>query len=140
MPNPVRLLLIEDDPDDAFFMRLAFGQACPSALLHRVADGDEAVAWLAGDGPYADRTTYPLPDQVLLDLKLPRRSGLDVLRWIRAQPCFTTLPVTVLSGSGLPSDMNEAHTLGVRGYLQKPVSLSGFNEAVRAFCAREGLG
>ncbi len=132
------ILLVEDDPDDAFFMTRAFASECPAAELHIVRDGEEAIAYLAGRGRYADRAAHPFPCHVLLDLKLPRLSGLEVLRWIRAQPAHAALPVTVLSGSDLPSDVAEARTLGVADYLQKAVSLPGFIEAVRRFCVSAG--
>ncbi len=83
-------------------------------------DGDAAVQYLAGETPYRDRTVYPLPVVVLLDLKLPRRSGAEVLFWIRQQPKLKRLPVVVLTSSREYADINRIYDLGVNAYIVKP--------------------
>ncbi|MDP9349733.1 MAG: response regulator, partial [Gemmatimonadota bacterium] len=94
-------------------------------------DGDQAVAYLSGEGEYADRSRYPLPGLVLLDVKLPRRSGHEVLEWIRAKPVLRRIPVVVLTSSDVPDDRNRAYDLGASSYLVKPSGTSDRNEMVR---------
>ena len=86
------VLLVEDDPNDVFLVERAVRKAGVRATLQVVGDGDKAVAYLGGQGPYTDRERHPLPVLVLLDLKLPRRSGLEVLTWLRQQPGLKRLP------------------------------------------------
>jgi CheY-like chemotaxis protein len=114
-------LLAEDDPRDVQLIQRAFGKAGIGQPVHVVRDGEEAVAYLAGTGPYADRGQYPLPDVLLLDIKMPRKSGLEVLAWLRAQPGLRRLRVAILTSSRESPDINRAHDLGVSSYLVKPV-------------------
>jgi DNA-binding response OmpR family regulator len=97
-----------------------------------VLDGEEAVVYLAGEGRYADRLRYPLPGLVLLDLKLPRRSGLEVLQWLREQQVLRRLPVVVLSSSREATDIDRAYDLGANSYLVKPVGSDALLGMVRA--------
>ncbi|MFN7145067.1 MAG: response regulator, partial [Myxococcota bacterium] len=129
---PGRILVVEDDEDDLLFLRRAFERVGLRAPISAVTDGDAAVAYLAGTGPYADRAAYPPAERVLLDLKLPRRSGLEVLRWIRSHPAHRELPVILLTSSDDPSDVAAGRALGIDAYLVKPV---GFGELVQV--ARE---
>lgn len=116
------ILLVEDDANDVFLLRRAFTKAGIESGLHTVGDGEEAVAYLAGDGKFSDRDQHPLPQLVLLDLKLPRRSGLEVLEWVRARPELRRIPVIVLTSSRESRDVNRAYDLGANSYLVKPVS------------------
>ena len=95
-----------------------------------VRDGDQAVAYLEGKGDYADRKQHPLPVVVLLDLKLPRRSGLEVLEWMRAQPDLRRIPVVVLTSSRESVDVNKAYDLGANSYLVKPVTFNDLVELI----------
>ncbi len=130
MSHPT-ILQVEDDANDV----LLFEQACRKAGLtvpiHRVSDGDEALAYLRGQGPFADRDEHPLPRLVLLDLKMPRVSGFEVLAWLRRQERFRRLPVVVLSSSNHESDVKRALELGVNSYLVKPVQFDALVEVVR---------
>lgn len=92
-----------------------------------VGNGEEAVAYLRGDGKYADRQQHPLPFMLLLDLKLPRLSGHEVLQWLRGQPLLKRLPVVVLTSSRQPADINLAYELGANSYLVKPVVFEEFS-------------
>ncbi len=121
--NGRTILLVEDDPNDAFFLHYAFEVAGITNPLEVVADGQQAINYLAGACKYADRTRYPFPCMVLLDLKLPVRMGLDVLAWIRLQPKLRPLLVLVLTSSSDPRDMDEAYRLRARSYLVKPLSV-----------------
>lgn len=118
------VLYVEDDPDDVMFMRLGFANAGLTRPLHVLTDGQQAIDYLAGTGPYADRAIYPVPGLMLLDLSLPRVSGLDVLRWICDQAHLHELPVVVLSTSARRDDWLQAQHLGANGYLVKPPDMT----------------
>lgn len=117
------ILLIEDDKNDVFFLRYALESAGVTNPLQVAEDGEEAVHYLAGAGPYADRERYPIPCLVLLDLKLPFRTGLEVLDWIHRQPELQTLLVVVLTSSAEIADVDAAYRLGARSFLVKPLSV-----------------
>ena len=125
------ILLVEDNSTDALMIRRAFRKANLANPLQVVDDGDKAVAYLSGQGPYADREKYPLPVLLLLDLKLPRRSGLEVLEWLRQQEGLKRLPVVVLTSSKESSDVNRAYDLGANSYLVKPVDFDPLREMVK---------
>jgi CheY-like chemotaxis protein len=114
------ILLVEDNPKDVFLMQRALRKAQIMTAMQVVNDGDAAVHYLAGEAPYSDRLTHPLPVVVLLDLKLPRRSGAEVLAWIRDQPQLRRLPVVVLTSSREYSDINHIYDLGANAYITKP--------------------
>jgi len=114
------ILLVEDSPDDALLIQRAFRKANLANPVQLVRDGEEAVAYLSGATPYEDRGRFPLPVFMLLDLKLPRRSGLEVLAWLRQEPAVRRLPVVVLTSSRESVDVNRAYDLGANSYLVKP--------------------
>ena len=118
------VLYVEDDPTDVMFMRLGFANAGLTVPLHVVDDGQQAIDYLAGAGPYANRAIYPMPGLVLLDLNLTGVSGLDVLRWVCTQPHLQELPVVVLSASTRPDDRFQVQHLGASGYLVKPADMN----------------
>lgn len=133
--NPVDVqcvLFAEDDDNDAFFLERAFKQARIANPLHRVIDGEEAINYLAGHDKYADREKYPLPSMMLLDLKMPRKNGFEVLRWLRAQPGLKRLPVVVLTSSKEDPDINRAYELGANTYVVKPVQFEGLAEMMKS--------
>lgn len=117
---PPRMLIVEDDENDEILLRRALEFSGQEIPMEFVKDGQQALDYLDGNGEYADRTRHPLPSLVLLDLKMPRLTGFDVLRWVRAQPAYLRLPVVVLSGSMWPGDIDEAYRLGANSYLVKP--------------------
>jgi CheY-like chemotaxis protein len=119
------ILLVEDNPDDVLLTRRAIRKAGLQTSLSVVGDGDEAVAYLEASGMYSDRKAFPLPSLILLDLKLPKRSGLEVLQWISKQQAYTTTPVIVLTSSTEEEDINQAYAYGANSYLQKPVAFNG---------------
>lgn len=131
--SPATILLAEDETNDVFLMRRAFEKAKLLHPLPVVSDGAEAISYLSGEGRYANRQEFPLPTLLLLDLKLPRRSGLEVLEWIRRQPSpLRRLPVVILSSSQQTIDINRAYELGANSYLVKPVDFAGLLELVKA--------
>ncbi len=131
MSAEATILLVEDEPDDADLLTRAFRKGGIGNPVRHVEDGDQAVAYLAGHAPYLDRERHPLPTVVLLDLKLPRRSGFEVLEWLRAQPGLRRLPVVVLTSSGQADDVNRAYDLGANSYLVKPAAAAALADMVR---------
>src|SRR5579884_1020239 len=93
------ILLVDDDEGDRELVRYALEQGRGETELRCVEDGEQAIAYLAGEGRYSDRAAYPLPDVVLLDLKMPRRSGFEVLEWARSQAALKDLPILVMTSS-----------------------------------------
>jgi len=126
------ILVVEDDPNDVLLIQRAFDKARILNPLQTVGNGDDAVAYLAGEGSFADRQRHPFPVLVLLDLKLPRRSGLEVLEWIRGQVGLKRLPVVVLTSSKETTDVNQAYDLGANSYLVKPVGFDSLLELVKS--------
>jgi CheY-like chemotaxis protein len=114
------ILQVEDDENDVFLLERVFKRAGIANPLRIAADGQIAIDYLAGQGDFRDRERYPLPCLVLLDLKLPKRDGLEVLEWIRRQPALRNLVVVVFSSSSLPQDIERAYKLGANSYVQKP--------------------
>jgi DNA-binding response OmpR family regulator len=99
-------------------------------------DVEKSLAYLAGTGAYADREHHPMPALVLLDLRLPRKCGWEVLAWIRSRPALKYLPVVVLSSSEQESDVVTARQLGANDYFAKPVSLGPLREIIREICSK----
>ena len=130
-----RILIVEDNGDDVALIRRAFKHCKIANPLSVVSDGDAAIEYLSGTGPYADRTEHPLPALVMLDLKLPRRSGLEVLEWMKQQPLLKRTPVVILTSSKEHKDVNRAYDLGANSYLTKPVEF----EDLRALVERMHL-
>lgn len=125
MPTDFTILLVEDSPDDVLLIQRAFRKANLINPISVVDDGEKAIQYLSGAGAYADRASHPLPVLVLLDLKLPRKSGHEVLAWIKQHPSFKRIPVVVLTSSTETIDVNKAYDLGANSYLVKPV---GFDD------------
>jgi CheY-like chemotaxis protein len=117
------VLMADDSADDRFFLRRAMDDCerfCPVA---EVEDGAAAIAYLKGEGQFADRSRYAMPDLLLLDLKMPRATGFDVLQWLKTVS-FPALKVAVLSGSVLDSDKEKCKELGAHAYFTKCASIS----------------
>jgi CheY-like chemotaxis protein len=125
------ILQVEDDPNDVFLLQHAMKKAGVTNPIKVVSDGQQAIDYLQGTGPFADREKFPAPFLVLLDLKLPRVMGLDVLKWIRRQ-AGTRKIVVVLSASDQPTDISQAYELGANGFLVKPAEARKMEETARA--------
>jgi CheY-like chemotaxis protein len=126
------ILLVEDEENDVMLLQRAFRRAGMVNPLQVVRHGDDAVAYLEGSGEYTDRAKYPLPVLVLLDLKLPRRTGLEVLEWVKGQTGVKKIPIVVLTSSKNDSDVDRAYDLGANSYLVKPVSFETLLELVKS--------
>jgi CheY-like chemotaxis protein len=131
--NNACILQVEDDENDVFFMKHAFKRAGITNLVQVVTDGQMAMDYLAGSGAFADRTAYPQPNMVLLDLKLPKKNGLEVLEWIRGQAGLRTVVVIVLTSSPNGQDARRAYQLGANSYVVKPGDLQKYAEFARRF-------
>lgn len=126
--------LVEDNRDDVFLIQRSLRQAGLSRPVIVFEDGDAVIQYLSGEGMYADRDRYPLPDLLLLDLKLPRRDGFEVLRWVRDQSGLRRLVVAVLTGSRQNADVQRAYELGANSYLVKPVGLQAVTRLGESLC------
>ncbi len=125
------VLHVEDDPNDLFFTAKAFKKVAPQVHLIQIDDGEKAVSYLSGTGDYADAAKHPRPHMVLLDLKLPRRSGLEILEWMRKIESLRDIPAVILSSSKDPSDVERANGLGVSTYLVKSSDIQLMREMLR---------
>src|SRR5688500_9122357 len=120
------VVIAEDSHDDAFLIQRAFKDHGSMRPPHIVNDGAEAIAYIAGEGIYADRMTYPFPNLIILDLKMPRVDGFQVLEWLRDHPDFRVIPTVVWSASSDQRDVKHAYCLGANGYLCKPTEYPQF--------------
>jgi CheY-like chemotaxis protein len=125
------VLLIDDDPADVFLVQRAFAKLGLGSDLRVVNDGEEAIQYLNGASQYGDRERFPLPSFILLDLKMPRRSGFEVLEWLRGQPSLRRLPVIVWTSSSQMSDINKAYDVGANSYLVKTANPEAMQELTR---------
>jgi CheY-like chemotaxis protein len=122
------ILLVDDREEDVLLVRLAFQRASLPNPLYIVRDGEEAMSYLSGEGKYGNRAEYPLPDLMLLDLRMPRIDGFQVLQWLRQQPGFGNLPVIVLTSSEYLRDVDQAYKLGANSFMIKPLDFQNFLE------------
>jgi two-component system, response regulator len=128
------ILLVEDDPDDAFFLKRAFEQLDFDCDLTKAEDGQEALDCLKG--PAAGRSR---PTHMILDISVPKVSGLDILSWMRSRPELRSIPVIVLSGSAEPAHARWVQSLGIDAMMKKPLSLDGLAEIARDIGRRWGI-
>jgi CheY-like chemotaxis protein len=125
-------LVVEDDPSIVLLLKRAFRKAGLDQPVAFASDGDDAIDYLSGRGKYEDRDRYPVPDLVLLDLHLPKRSGLEVLTWIRSDSAYNRLPVVILTGSASNATVRRAYELGANSVLFAPLDQDGLMEMIRA--------
>ena len=128
--NEIEILLVEDNPTDAELTIRALKKKNLTNNLEWVKDGAEALDFLFATGKYADRSTEDLPKLVLLDLRMPKVDGLEVLQKIKADDRTRKIPVVVLTSSKEDKDIVESYKLGVNSYVSKPVEFDEFTEAV----------
>jgi CheY-like chemotaxis protein len=130
MPNRKAILVADDSVEDAYILKRAFEKAGLTVPIQFVRDGEELVDYLSGTDEFSDRKNHPMPKLVLLDLKMPKMNGFDVLRWLQHQPELRRLIVTVLSSSDESEDVNLAYDLGANSYVVKPNGLTGYANIV----------
>lgn len=130
------ILVVEDNEDHALLVRLAARRVQSNLDIRIARDGRDAVAYLGGAPPYADRAEHPLPELVILDLVMPNLDGFGVLEWIKGRPALQTLPVVVLTSSVNPKDETRALSAGARAFHTKPASLDELGVEVRHILER----
>src|SRR5258708_28068533 len=131
MENPVHILLVEDNRMDVELTLDAFREARLMNTVRVASNGQAALDYLFGQGVYADREAYPIPNLILLDLKLPGLDGFEVLKQIKSTPVLKRLPVVILTSSKEEGDRALSYDSGANSYLVKPVSFDGFLGVVR---------
>ncbi len=127
------ILLVEDNEDEVFLMQRAFRKANISNSLQVARDGIEALEYLEGKGKFTDRIKHPFPVAVFLDLNMPKKSGLEVLEYVRQQPQLKKLVVYILSSSTRPADIESAAFLGANAYFIKPSQIEKFQELIETW-------
>ena len=138
MTNQQTILLVDDSENDLVLMKMAFQKADFKIPLQIVNNGEEAIAYLSGDGRYSNRAKFPLPAVILLDLNMPMKNGFDVLDWLRSQPLLPKrISTIVLTASVRPEDVERAFDLGANSYLVKPSALEDLISMIR--CLRDWL-
>jgi len=136
MAKKVLILVVDDNKDDVFFLRRAFEKAGLDHSIIHVWDGEEAVDYLSGVNGFTDRFRYPFPTLMLLDVKMPKLNGFDVLQWLLTRKDLQKLPVVMFSSSFQPEDIEKAKTLGAADYLSKPNGSEGFDQVVQTIASR----
>lgn len=131
------ILLVDDSENDILLTRMAFKRAGFNSALQEVRNGEQAIAYLKGDGVYSDRNQYPMPSIMLMDLNMPMKNGFDVLGWVRERPAFKRLSIVILTASMRPEDVERAFSLGANSYLVKPSDIAALGEMVR--CLRDWI-
>jgi len=126
------ILVVEDDREHFTLIEEGFRRARIANQLFRAGTAEEAIAYLSGEGEFANREAYPLPCLVLLDLKLPGESGFSVLEWVRSRGKFKRLPVVVLTASHMNADLDKAYSLGANSYLVKPFDVAEFRALIKS--------
>jgi CheY-like chemotaxis protein len=130
--NMHKILVAEDSEDDFLLIRDAFAENDLPVELLRVNDGEELLDYLFRRGPFASAGSAPAPELILLDLKMPRKNGLEALKEIKADPVLKRIPVIAFSTSGAEQDIRQAYDLGINAYVKKPVGFVLFSEAAKA--------
>ena len=133
MASQNTILLADDSEDDEILLKRVLrlsGLANPVILVH---DGEEAIAYLKGDGPYGDREKHPLPKVLMLDLKMPKKNGFEVLQWVKAQPALKDILVVVLTSSDRTEDVERSYQMGANSFLSKPCRVEDVRNLAKGF-------
>ncbi len=130
MNREAQILLVEDNKMDVALTINAFKEAHLSNEIHVVNSAEEALGYIKGEGAYSDRMIHPLPDIILLDLKMPGLGGLEFLKIIKSTPRLKRIPIIVLTSSNEEQDINRSYDYGANSYLVKPIEFSGFQKVV----------
>ena len=126
------ILVVDDDENDRFFIEHALQKTTLSLVVKMVNDGEEAIAYLQGEGKFSDRNLFPQPNLIFLDLKMPRVTGFELLEWLKSHEAFGRIPAVVISSSNAQEDIDRAYDLGANVYLIKPVSPEQFRKLFEA--------
>ena len=133
--EPFTVLVVEDNPEEVLLLKRACQQAGSNIVVQFVGNGEEAIEYLSGGDRFADRSEYPEPDLVLMDLKMPRKGGFEVLEWFRNLEEGALVPVIVLTSSSREADVQRAYSLGANTYFIKPSSFDEFREMLQILYA-----
>jgi CheY-like chemotaxis protein len=125
------ILIIDDEEHDVEFIKRAFGRAGVTNPIQAVANGEEAIEYLSGQGRFADRAAFPFPRVIITDLKMPQMGGLELLMWIQANPHCRVVPTVVLTSSTAPGDVDAAFAYGAAGFMAKPVNFRDLEQTVK---------
>jgi CheY-like chemotaxis protein len=138
--KPFSVLLVEDDDNDVILVKHTLKKARIQNPLQVVSDGEEAVEYLKGDGKYEDRDCWPLPELIVMDIKMPRLSGFDVLEWLKGNGGpLRRIPIVIVSSSDNPDDINRAYELGANAYMVKPMDSRGVEHLFQSITHYWGL-
>ena len=127
-----QVLIVEDDPNDAYFIKRAFELSGVHHTPHICGNIADAKRYLEGTGDYADRSRFPVPNMMMLDIKMPGGTGFDLLAWIREHPDVRIIPTIMMSSSSRPEDVKLAYCLGANAYMCKPIDTDRFREVFGA--------
>ena len=136
MAQKTPILVVDDNSDDVFFLCRAFKKAGLNHSIIHVSDGEEAVDYLSGKNGFEDRSQHPLPTLMLLDVKMPKLNGFDVLQWLLTRKDLEKLPVVMFSSSFEQEDVEQAKVLGATDYFTKPAGPEGFDQVVQTIAAK----
>jgi DNA-binding response OmpR family regulator len=125
------ILVLEDDENDALLLKRALRRLNVSSPVHIVTDGEEGIAYLSGTGKYRDRATYPFPGFIITDLKMPKKSGMEVLKWLSEHRELKVVPTLVLTSSKEESDVAKAYGFGANSYMVKPADFQDLERMMR---------
>jgi CheY-like chemotaxis protein len=125
------ILVVEDNPQEVLLMQKAFERSDTDVVAHFVVNGEEAIDYLSGTDRFRDRYTYPEPDLVVMDLKMPRKGGFELLEWFRNLQESALIPVVVMTSSNNEADVQRAYTLGANSYFLKPASFDEFRDTIK---------
>jgi len=134
MNEPFTILVVEDNDNEAILLQKAFKRVGGALAVHFVANGEEAIDYLSGTDQFSDRQTYPEPDLLVMDLKMPRKGGFEVLEWFRNLREGALIPVVILTASENEADVERAYGLGANSYFRKPAAFDEFREMVKVIC------
>lgn len=137
--NQFTVLLVEDDLNDIFLVKRAFKRAQVSNPLQVVTDGVEAIHYLQGKDKYADRHAYPLPKLIVMDIKMPRKTGFEVLEWVKNDGQLKRIPIIIVSSSDNPQEINRAYELGANAYMIKPMDFRSVEQLFQSITHYWGL-
>jgi CheY-like chemotaxis protein len=129
-PIPAPILIADDSDNDVFMLKARCQMARLTNPIVSVADGEATIAYLQGEGIYQNRAEYPYPVLLLLDLKMPRKNGFEVMEWIKAHPAHRQLPIIVLSAFGAAHQISRCYQLGARNFLLKPIDFQSLRKSL----------